>query len=813
MARFNGFTGNFGESVNKGFKSPGDKISALSNYGVADNPFKFTPQKDDFKSRIRFYDRDSLWARWRRGYEIYTVMQSVFASAATKRADIGDYRSYCAFQQYPGIFIPARIFTYPSSSVETGEHIVAMRDANALNFYDFGLPILGVRYLGDAAVVPYSQSGFAITVSYPNHGYQLGDNIYLSFLSGTGTTATLAIVSKTTNSFTCTAVVSATTVGNVSAALSTTFSDSRWTEIRARLRYLPTPSNSLIGERITDRIEEADPGLSATYSRIGSTVTVTCSTPHGLATGNEIRLKTTTGNVIASLYSITVTSSVAFTLTTIETGSTSGVATVYRLIEKYNYTDYVGYTVKALDITNNEIICQRGYSYGATTTNTITDIVVPAQRGFAVGTFLTTELRYQCTCPDYTRRESYDLYSSNTRDRFPESAITSVKPGTLLNKDDTTTNLRENIGVFSDLGYVTSGNFYQLPDYGDKEQTCYTGLQYYQLRWCKHIYASFFSLAHEEGSAPLNISGSFKQTASTNVVITASGHGLTVNTKVQLVVTSGTVLSGQYSVSSVQDSNTFTIAYPYTQTTSGYCSIQNLKEHDYVSSWLKEPSDHPVGDGADLFYANLRKEHTRVRQGAERLAMLRMGKDWRGSSQTKDFKNQPQSTGNYQPYLLTSLLTDNVQRDAKGNIVSADGTIQNSTQRLISVVSKVVNLNPTLIVSTKFGFLNEPLINYTNDYQFGLIDVGQYLNGVTMDPLNTFVTAGSFVIGSWYIIDTVGDTDFTAIGAASNAQYIEFQATGTGTGTGIAIAMSTIDCSTYDPLTAQPTVIDCGTYD
>jgi len=813
MARFNGFTGNFGDSVNKGFNNPGDKISAISNYGVADNPFKFTPKKDEFKSRIRFYDRDALWARWRRGYEIYTVMQSVFASASTMRADIGDYRSYCAFQQYPGIFIPARIFTYPSSSVETGEHIVAMRDANAFNFYDFGLPILGVRYLGDSAVVPYTQSGFTITVSYPGHGYQLNDNIYLSFLSGTGTTSTLPIVSKTNDTFTCTAVTSATTIGNVSTALSTTFTDSRWIEIRVRLRYLPTPSNSLIGERITDRISEADPGLSATYSRTGSTVTVICSTSHGLATGNEIRLNTTTGNAISSLYLINVISSVAFTLTTIETGSTSGVATVYRLIEKYNYEDYVGYTVKALDITNNEIVCQRGYSYGATTTNTITDIVVPAHRGFSVGNFLTTELRYQCTCQDYTRRASYNLYGNNTRDKFPQSAITSVKPGTLLNKDDTITNLRESVGVFNDLGYITSNNFYQLPDYGDKEATCYTGLQYYQLRWCKHIYAAFFSLVHEEGSAPLNISGSFTQTGNANVVITALGHGLTANTKIQLIVTSGAILNGQYSISSVQNANTFTIVYPYAQTTSGYCSVQNLKEHDYVASWLKEPNDHPVGDGSDLFYANLIKEHSRVKQGAERLAMLKMGKDWRGSAQTKNFQNQPQSTGNYQPYLLTSLLTDNVQRDSGGNIVSADGALQNSTQRLISVVSKVVNLNPTLIVSTKFGFLNEPLINYTNNYQFGLIDAGQYLNGLPVDPLNTFVSAGYFVIGAWYVINTVGDTDFTSIGAAANAQYVEFQATGIGSGTGVAVAMSTIDGSTYDPLTAQPTVIDCGSYD
>jgi hypothetical protein len=812
MARFNGFTGDFSSGITKGFSIPSDKSLGIKDYAVADNPFKFTPNKDEFKSRIRFYDRDSLWARWRRGYEIYTVMQSVFGTSAKQRSAIGDYRSYCAFQQYPGIFIPARIFTYPSSSVETGEHVVAMRDANAFNFYDFGLPTLGIRYLGDAATVPYSQSGTAITVSYTNHGYQLGDNVYLSILSGTATTSTLTIVAKTANTFTCTAATSATTVGNVSAALSTTFSDDRWTEIRTRLRYLPTPTSSLVGERFTDRIEESDPGLSATYSRIASTVTVTCATAHGLATGAEVNLNTTSGAVISGLYKITVTSSVVFTVTTIESGSSSGAAVVYRLIEKFNYRDYVGYTVKSIDTANNELVFQRTDSYGAQTTDNVTNIVVPAHRGFAVGRFLTTELRYQCSCPDYTRRASYYLQSDNQLDKFPSTAITSTKPGTLLNKDDTISNVRENIGVFSDLGYITSNNFYQLPDYQDKAKGCYTSLQYYQLRWCKHIYASLFSLMHEEGNIPFDIASSYKQTNSPNVIITAANHGLTANTKVQLTVTSGAVLSGQYTISSIIDSNNFSIVYPYSQTTSGYCHVGNLKEHDYVDIWLHEPSDHPVGDGADMFYANLRKEHSRVQQGAERLAMLRKGKNWLGSAVSKDFKNQPQSTGNYEPYILTSLLTDNVQRDAAGNIVSSSGTVQNSTQRMISIVSKVVNLNPTLIVSTKFGFLDQPLINYTTDYQFGLIDAGQYLNGNPTEDLNNFVSAGYFVVGVWYVITTIGTTDFTAIGAASNAVYIEFQATGTGTGDGIAVAMSTIDCSTYDPLTAQQNVVDCGTY-
>ena len=47
-------------------------------------------------------------------------------------------------------------------------------------------------------------------------------------------------------------------------------------------------------------------------------------------------------------------------------------------------------------------------------------------------------------------------------------------------------------------------------------------------------------------------------------------------------------------------------------------------------------------------------------------------------------------------------------------------------------------------------------------------------------------TAGNFLTGSTYTILSVGTTDFTAIGAASNTVGVSFVATGTGEGTGTA---------------------------
>lgn len=49
------------------------------------------------------------------------------------------------------------------------------------------------------------------------------------------------------------------------------------------------------------------------------------------------------------------------------------------------------------------------------------------------------------------------------------------------------------------------------------------------------------------------------------------------------------------------------------------------------------------------------------------------------------------------------------------------------------------------------------------------------------------ITAGAFIVGEYYIITTVGTTDFTLVGAASNTVGLGFTATGVGAGTGTAM--------------------------
>lgn len=79
----------------------------------------------------------------------------------------------------------------------------------------------------------------------------------------------------------------------------------------------------------------------------------------------------------------------------------------------------------------------------------------------------------------------------------------------------------------------------------------------------------------------------------------------------------------------------------------------------------------------------------------------------------------------------------------------------------------------------------------------------------TLGPLiifGTLFTAGSFIIGKKYKIETVGTTDFTLIGAPSNTVGITFVTVGVGTGTGLISGWGTASFAgtyTIDSLTGQ----------
>ena len=750
-----------------GFKKFEDK----SNFELKNNfkNFNNSPKKESIyprgsdgyqlESEIKFYNQDSLWTRWRRGYELYTFTQQILGSTAKERDKRGDYRLFFTFQQFPGVFIPARIFTFPSTNQELGEHICGMRDTDGFSFYDFGLPILDVRYLAPQVNATYSQSGTTLVVTKNNHGLFPGDDVYLDISTGSATDETLTIISKTQNTFTLTASNSVTTSGDVVYHNSTEFNDTRWRFVRVKLRSLPTEVAFLAGERMADRIVERDSGLSSTYSRSGSTVTVTCSSAHGLSTDNRVFVEVSTGAVLSGRYTIEVTSSTQFKFTTIPTGTTSGNLKLFRLIRGFRYDDYVGYTVTGSDATTNEIIFQKADSYGAKTVDTIAKTTVPAHRGFAVGRFLTTELRWNCSCQDFSRRDSYDLFSRNNHEKFPVTAIRDTKPGNIIQNDGSLDDRRDEPGVFRDLGYVTINNFYELPEYEDEKQDSFQNLQYYQLRWCKHIYAAMWSILHDEGNEPLKLAAKYNQSG-VNITVDFENHNLNKNDKIQLNFTSGNAISGEYTITDVPNPNSFTVVYPFTQTTGGYVTVENLKKHEYVGAWLLEPSDKPIGKGLESWEKRWAKEKRKMQEAVEVFALYNRSTKWEGNKNIIGDFNLPQDVANFDPSVIAMTLTDSLKRDETGGL-NRSGKALNTTNRMIAMVNKLFNKSPTVLDDIKFGIVNRPLSEFTNVFEAGLLQAGDYINGELLD-------------------------------AAANT--------------------SNMDAGTYNPETAQDTVVDAGLY-
>ena len=711
------------------------------------------------ESEVKFYNQDSLWTRWRRGYELYTFTQQILGSTSKERDRRGDYRLFFTFQQFPGVFIPARIFTFPSTNQELGEHICGMRDTDGYSFYEFGLPILEVRYLAPSVNATYTQSGTSLVITKSDHGLFPGDSIFLDISTGTAVDETLTIISKTQNTFTVIASNSLTTSGNVVYHNSTAFNDTRWRFVRVKLRTLPTEVAFLAGERMADRIIEKDPGISSTYSRSGSEVTVSCSSVHGLSTGNKVFLDVSTGNVPSGRYVIEVTSTTEFKVTTLTSGSTSGNLTLNRLLRGFRYDDYVGYTVTGSDVNTNEIIFQKADSYGAKTVDTVAKTTVPAHRGFAVGRFLTTELRWNCSCQDFSRRDSYDLFSTKNHEKFPVTALRDTKPGNVLQPDGTLSTERDIPGTFRDLGYVTVNNFYQLPEYEDEKEFSFQNLLYYQLRWCKHIYAAMWSLLHDEGNEPLKLAAKYDQSG-ININVAFENHNLNKNDKIQLNFTSGNAISGEYTITDVPNPNSFKVIYPFAETTSGYVTVENLKKHEYVGAWLLEPNDKPIGKGLENWEKRWAKEKRKMQEAVEIFALYNRSTKWEGNKEIIGNFNNRQNVANFDPSVVAMTLTDSLKRDATGNL-DRDGKSLNTTNRLIAMVNKLFNKAPTVLDDIKFGIVNKPLIEFTDAFESGLVNAGDYINGELIDS---------------------------------------------------AVNTSNLDASTYGPDTAQDTVVDAGLY-
>jgi len=126
-----------------------------------------------------------------------------------------------------------------------------------------------------------------------------------------------------------------------------------------------------------------------------------------------------------------------------------------------------------------------------------------------------------------------------------------------------------------------------------------------------------------------------------------------------------------------------------------------------------------------------------------------------------------------------------------------------SSQKVVNVINTVIvtiSADPDSTPSGTLTFTRDGVIVNNKVYKYAAIQQSKLAmtvattNGFTA-PTYNLVSPGSIVAGKRYIISTVGSTDFTLIGAASNTGGLTFQATGAGTGTGSVTELDSIQAN------------------
>ena len=351
-----------------------------------------------------------------------------------------------------------------------------------------------------------------------------------------------------------------------------------------------------------------------------------------------------------------------------------------------------------------------------------------------------------------------------------------------------------------------------------------------------------WSIVHDEGNITIDIDATYSQSGGPNITVNAPNHGLEINTNINLEFSSGAALSGEYTVSQVLNENSFLVIYPFSQTTSGYVKVTNLKPHEYVDTWLREPNDQPIGAGLDKFYEKLGKENDRTRQQADRTAMTRYGLPWEGLRTVAGTGDLPQEVGNFQPTLVNLLTTNNLRRTLDENPESPTfgqfvfthegGLRQNRTSQMVLMMFQLLNVDPQVVASTKIGMLNQPLTEFTQGFQTGEIFGSSYINGVPENETNTkfdltyvqvantiTVTTESdhgLLTGDQVLLEFASGTASTGVYPVTVSSVTTFTvttSTSTDTsGSGTLINFTKAVSKTYTPAVLQTVRVDSGLY-
>ena len=230
----------------------------------------------------------------------------------------------------------------------------------------------------------------------------------------------------------------------------------------------------------------------------------------------------------------------------------------------------------------------------------------------------------------------------------------------------------------------------------------------------------------------------------------------------------------------------------------------------YVLSW--NGSDYAWVADSDTVYTSFNTDFD-TRLGTKTTANLTEGTNLYYTDARADARVNAQTGSNLD---LSSKDTDNLS-EGTTNLYYTDARVKASTLTGGSLRGTVNNATVQYATSYSgtpaqgsffFDSLNQKLKVYTGSAFVDAVPAGGGGGGGSATDANTtfrkytytvtsstntltgkddiVITAGSFITGYQYQIISVGNTDFTAIGASGNTVGVTFTATGAGTGTGTA---------------------------
>ena len=173
---------------------------------------------------------------------------------------------------------------------------------------------------------------------------------------------------------------------------------------------------------------------------------------------------------------------------------------------------------------------------------------------------------------------------------------------------------------------------------------------------------------------------------------------------------------------------------------------------------MNEPNDKPIGEGLERFERNFEKEKEKLESAVETLLLVKQNTRWSGQKEIIGNKGLPQSIADFDPSLLGMVLTDSVKRDSEGRL-SRTGKANNLTNRMITLVNKLFNKVPNLLQDIQLGIINKPLDEYTDEFESGLIDGGEYISGELTEDASTVSIINSSTYSPLTDQDTVVDAD------------------------------------------------------